>query len=538
MRIKYLKNGQQFAIDESNADVILEEKKVGQRTTIVLTAQEDVELDQAELFIPFTLNNEDLYFLNGYQSWTDTKEFKLSKRLRNLNHGPLLLSKMFSLREYGDINFYQYSNNKSHGYDVFYSKGKNESFIFNLNFKNAYLIIELIKNKKDSVHLISDTKGIKVKKGEKVIVFDYCFYDKFEEGLKAYQEAFPKLNVEKLFGYTSWYNYYQNINEEIILRDLDALDERFNLCQIDDGYETFVGDWLDVDPVKFPNGLKPIVEKIHSKGLKAGLWLAPFAAETKSKVYQEHRDWIRKDEKGNEIKAGCNWSGFYLLDLENPEVVDYIKKFLTHYMDLGFDFFKLDFLYSAGLAHYDGKSRCQAQFEAYRLLRNILKGKLILGCGANVINSYQNFDYLRIGPDVSLIFDDAVYMRILHRERVSTKVTLQNTIFRSFMNDRLFGNDPDVFLLRDENMKMSLDQRKALTKINALFGSVLLMSDDIATYDEEKKAVLADALNIFRNGVVDEYKLEGGIISVKYHVGKENHAFDYSIKKGVLSNER
>ena len=84
MRIKYLKNGQQFAIDESNADVILEEKKVGQRTTIVLTAQEEVELDQAELFIPFTLNNEDLYFLNGYQSWTDTKEFKLSKVLCEL----------------------------------------------------------------------------------------------------------------------------------------------------------------------------------------------------------------------------------------------------------------------------------------------------------------------------------------------------------------------------------------------------------------------------------------------------------------------
>lgn len=538
MRIKYFKNGQQFVASEANEDLELVAKQVGPRTTITLLAKEDLLLDQAEEFVPFNVNRQDLYFLNGYQSWTDTKEFKLSKRLRNIKHGPLLISKLFSLREYGDINFYKYSNNKSHGYDVFYSKGQHESFAFNLNYKNAYLIFELIKNKRDHIHLISDTKGIKVKKGEELVIFDYCFYDKYQEGLKAFKENFPKLNVEKLFGYTSWYNYYQNINEEIILRDLDALDSRFNLCQIDDGYETFVGDWMDVDPVKFPNGLKPIVDKIHSKGLKAGLWLAPFAAETKSKVYQEHRDWIRKDENGKEIKAGCNWSGFYLLDLEKPEVVDYIKTFLKHYVDMGFDFFKLDFLYSAGLANYEGKSRCQAQFAAYKLLREILKGKLILGCGANVINSYQNFDYLRIGPDVSLIFDDALYMRMLHRERVSTKVTLQNTIFRSFMNDRWFGNDPDVFLLRDENMKMSLDQRKALTKINALFGSVLLMSDDIATYNDEKKAILEEALNLFRNAVVDEYQTQDKQILVKYHVGDEKHEFIYDINKGVMSNER
>ena len=41
------------------------------------------------------------------------------------------------------------------------------------------------------------------------------------------------------------------------------------------------------------------------------------------------------------------------------------------------------------------------------------------------------FDYLRIGADVTLIFDDVWFMRHLHRVRISTKMSLQNTIYRS-----------------------------------------------------------------------------------------------------------
>ena len=56
--------------------------------------------------------------------------------------------------------------------------------------------------------------------------------------LSASIAAFAPLPAKKLFGYTSWYNYYQNINESIILRDLDALDSRFELFQIDAATET------------------------------------------------------------------------------------------------------------------------------------------------------------------------------------------------------------------------------------------------------------------------------------------------------------
>ena len=537
MRISYLKDHKKRITQASNSDITISEVRDGNRTTIKLVANEDITLLKADVSYPWHVNFKDLYFLNGYQSWTDTKEYKLAKQLRDVRKCPHIIAHMFSLAQYGDAPFYRYSIRKSHGYDVFCSRGQHESFLFNLNYKTAYLIIELIKDR-SSLHLISDVKGLKVSKGQEVTVFDYCYYDNYEKGLKAYFEAFPKKDIKKILGYTSWYNYYENINEEIILRDLEALDNRFDIFQIDDGYETFVGDWEDVDSVKFPNGLKLIVDKIHQKGLKAGLWLAPFVAESKSKVYREHPDWIRKDKKGRPIKAGCNWSGFYLLDLEKPEVVYYIKKCLTHYMDMGIDFFKLDFLYSAGLAEYEGKTRCQAQGEAYHLLREILRDKLILGCGANVINSYENFDYLRIGPDVSLLFDDIFYMKLLHRERVSTKVTLQNTIYRSFMNNHLFGNDPDVFLLRDDNIKLSKGQKEALSKLNALFGNVLFTSDDIATYNEEKKRLFDEAVNLFYNAHERRYVTKGKLVYITYELDGKQQQLVYDTKKGVFVDAR
>ena len=538
MQINYLKNGKKYSSSNSCEDFELEVVNKDSKTSVALHAKNDIELISAIDVLTIPTSKNDLYFLNGYQSWTDTKEFKLSDRLRNIKKSPHLITHIYAMKAYGDIHFYKYSINKSHGYDVFYSKGEHESFIYNLNMDVAYLIIELVKNKKNTVRLISDLEGYKLKKGESVLVFNYHHFSSYEEGLESFDKDFPLINKEKLFGYTSWYNYYQNINEEIILRDLKALDSRFNLFQIDDGYETFVGDWLDVDGRKFPNGLEPIVKEIHDRGYKAGIWLAPLVAEAKSKLYKEHHDWIRKDKNNKPIIAGGNWSKHYALDLEKEEVRSYIRDCLEHYMKMGFDFFKLDFLYAAGLPSYEGKTRCMAQKEAYNFLRDILKDKLILGCGANLLNSYGSFDYLRIGPDVSLKFDDVAYMRLFHRERPSTKVTLQNTIFRSIFDQRLFANDPDVFLLRDDNIGLSFEQREALTTINALFGSVLMTSDNIAGYDEKKKEILAHALDIFEHAKDKSFVKHDKYIDVKYKLHDKEHSFTYDTKKGVLTNVR
>lgn len=534
MEFSYLKKGK-LVKSSHPLDLDIDIKIQNNHIKVLAKAKCDLTLVEARKKFTLTVVPGQEAFFNGYQSWTDSKEVKLEAKEKNIYKSPSMVVKAFSMDKYGDAPFYKYDNHILHGYDICYSKGPNGFFIYNLNFKNAYLLFEYDKRSKE-LTLISDVKGIQVKEKEEVVIMDYIFTYDYAEGLDLFNKQFPRRNLKKYFGYTSWYNYYQNINEEIILRDLDGVDNRFNLFQIDDGFETFVGDWFDIDKKKFPNGLKPIVDKIHSKGLTAGVWLAPFVAEKESRLYKEHYDWIKKDEHGNPVSAGGNWSGQYSLDLENPDVVKYIKDFLNYYMELGFDFFKLDFLYGSSIVVPEGYSRCQYQFKAYKLLKDTLKGKIILGCGANIINSYGNFDYLRVGMDVSLDWDDKMYMRLFHRERPSTKATLQNTIFRSLFNDRLFGNDPDVFLLRDDNIKMNDEQKHSLAIINSLFSGVLMTSDDIGKYDEKKQAQLNVVLNNFLHATNQTFEKKGDLIHISYEIEGQMKVYVYDYKRGVLND--
>ena len=521
-----------------NDDLSLLIRDQAGRRTVTLRAKRDLALlDYREAGHDFPTwtgdGRSDLFFLNGYQSWTDTKETLLTETERDVTRLPKAVVSRFALDRYGDATFYRYGKDVLHGYDLFYRRGERECFFANLNGENANLLFN-VQRPTGELTLVSDVAGATVAAGEEFTLCDYLYSSSISDGLSAFRAAFTPRKAEKLLGYTSWYNYYQNVNEQILTRDLASLDERFDLFQIDDGYETFVGDWLDVDPVKFPNGLAPFVERAHERGIRAGIWLAPFVAESKSRLFTERPDLLRKDENGQPILCGSNWSGFYALDLDNPEAKEYIRRCLSHYAEMGFDFFKLDFLYAACLPVYPGKTRARAASDAFAFLRECLGDKLILGCGAPLFPAAGKFDYMRIGPDVSLKFDDAWFMRVMHRERISTKVTLQNTVYRSVLDGVLFGCDPDVFLLRDENLQLSPARRNALLTLNALFGRLLMTSDNIADYDYEKREMLSQALSLFRRAKVVGYEREGDLIRITYAQNGQETEIRYDTRKGVL----
>ena len=154
----------------------------------------------------------------------------------------------------------------------------------------------------------------------------------------------------------------------------------------------------------------------------------------------------------------------------------------------GFDLVKLDFLYGVAPFGTETESRAARMQRAMALLRRVCGEKLILGCGVPLMPSFGVVDYCRIGCDVSLDWDDKFYMRWIHRERVSTRQAIGNTIFRRQLNGRAFGSDPDVFFLRTENCKLTDVQKAALAEAGALFSGILLTSDNPADYTPEMRA--------------------------------------------------
>ena len=529
MDIIYRVMGKEYQTDCSDDRIRIEDGFRGGVRKTVVTALVDLELQNAEIFMPWKFNLTDMFMTNGYQSWTETREFIAGEYLTNLAKRPKLLDDKFHFRAYGSQAFWPTKSGVYQGFDFSYIKGKTPIFIGSRNFRNAYLLIRFEPNE-EQIHLISDCEGKSLKAGESFTLFDF----EIAENGTQYFSSFHPVTDKKLIGYTSWYNHYQDINEEKIETALDRIDPRFELFQIDDGYEAFVGDWMDVNKEKFPHGLAPIVEKIHQKGMLAGIWLAPFVVESKAKLASEHPDWIAKNSKGEKIHSGFNWSGDSPLDFNCPEAVEYIRQVLRHYVELGFDFFKLDFLYAINLKRLDGKTRCETSEFAYSLLREELGDKLILGCGATLANAFERFDFCRVGPDVSLIFDDIPHMRLMHPERVSTKITLMNTIFRSPLDGHMFQNDPDVFMLRSDNVKMPFYKRSALTQLNALFGSLLMTSDDTSEYDDRQKSVLENAIRLFRSGKALSYRREDMTVEIRYEVDGQEKTTCYDMQMGAF----
>ena len=503
----------------------------GSRTRVMLKTKRPLKLKAAYIVEPYVYESGSMVFVNGYQSWTETREYDSRTWLHSLDRVADPLVEKYHFREYGDSWFVKYDRNCFHGFT--YSYVRHTTGLADLwgsyNEENAFLIIRHEKDK-GRVVLQSDVQG-RVVNG-KFPLFDYVKLsgEVFDIQEKYFAE-YGTCDAKPLRGYTSWYNDYQDISEEKLLKALAGIDkEKYDLFQIDDGYETFVGDWLDIDKEKFPNGLKGLVDKIHEKGLLAGIWLAPFVAELKSRVVKEHPDWIRK-KKGGNVFAGCNWSGDVVLDIRKSEVREYIRKALEYYMYMGFDFFKLDFLYAAALCVGDGmRTRAEAMRQAMQFLREILKDKLILGCGVPLSSAFNLVEYCRVGPDLGLDRDDRMYMRFMHRERVSTKTTVQNTIYRHAMDGHVFRCDPDVYLLRDDNIKLIKRQKEAIVTIDHLFGALYLTSDNVAEYDPEKLAVLREAQKLSGARVIDIIRRgsKGPFIDIIYELEGRRHALRYN----------
>lgn len=102
--------------------------------------------------------------------------------------------------------------------------------------------------------------------------------------------------------------------------------ERFVL---DDGWFTgrrddkkALGDW-QVDPDVWPDGLHPLIERVHGRGMDFGLWVEPEMISPDSDLARAHPSWILGGG------AGPTWRWQRVLDLSNPDAAGYLLERLS-----------------------------------------------------------------------------------------------------------------------------------------------------------------------------------------------------------------
>lgn len=155
-------------------------------------------------------------------------------------------------------------------------------------------------------------------------------------------------------GWSSWNTYRVNISADLIKKQADAMlqqglkDVGYQYINIDDGY--FGGrdskGQLLIHPLRFPNGLQPVVSHIHKLGFKAGIY-----SDAGRNTCGNYWD---KDEKG----AGV---GLYEHDQQDANFF---------FKDLKFDFIKIDFC--GGDAPQNTEHLQLDEQERYTAIRNAI----------------------------------------------------------------------------------------------------------------------------------------------------------------------
>ena len=503
-------------------DVSLKISTEGDVFSASLTAKREIRIDHLRAVFACPFDPSDKLFLNGYQSWTDSHEHFIADKMRGIDHIPLLVARKYAFSQYGDYNFVKYGTEPGHmhGWSYGYIRnGKQFRFIGSLAEDSGFTLIRVDTERQEltvekdcrGVYLDGASDGLRLllTEGEENAVFDR-YFDLLGVKLRP--------DVRKIFGYTSWYRHYDNISMPVIREDLEGMQSqryKADVFQIDDGYQTATGDWLSADPEKFPEGMKAAADLIRDAGILPGIWIAPFVCEEKSTLFQEHPDWIVKDANGLPVKGGSNWSGFYALDLYHEGVRSYLREvFRTVTQEWGFKLLKLDFLYAVCIVPRRDKTRGQIMADGMQFLREIAGDALILGCGVPLASAFGRVDYCRIGCDVTLDWDDMPHMRLMHRERVSTRNTVLDSVFRRQLNGRAFLNDPDVFLLRDTQNRMTADQKLCLAEVNALCGGVLFTSDNVGDYNDDQKKILDRIMRLREDGELIGAEVSNGLLKL------------------------
>jgi hypothetical protein len=384
-------------------------------------------------------------------------------------------------------------------------------------FSHTQLICDKAESRMLSYEAFCDLDGIFLDKKASVesekILLD--FSDSFE-AIERYASLAARTGGGKgkqspLTGWCSWYYFYESVSEADILKNIEFITvNKLNVSTvlIDMGWEERLGSWYPGS--KFPHGMKWLADKIHSAGLKAGLWLSPFWVENRSEIHREHPEWLLRDKAGRLLVFNCHIDG-YVIDTTIPEARGWIRDIFKKVVaEWGFDLVKIDFLRAVSLFPEARYSKNVTRAEALRLgLEAVREGAgeetFIIACGGHYGPTLGIANANRTSNDIGANWE-------------SFKKTFKKNILRYWMHQRWWINDPDCLVIRSKDEgeggriagypghtpKGSFNdiEVETITTVFQSLEAMIFLGDDLPLLSPEKILKLRDMLAVKRKGEV------------------------------------
>jgi len=304
-----------------------------------------------------------------------------------------------------------------------------------------------------------------------------------------------RINGWNPVGWCSWYHYFGKLGWPDVIENLDAAaaDRKafpFDVFQVDDGYETEIGDWLSAKP-GYPD-LGGLARAIKERRFRAGIWAAPFSAAETSRLFAEHPDWMVA-ENGRPKPCYKGWGRtIYALDTTRPDVKRWLDTTFRTLRRAGFTYLKIDFLFAAAMRGERRKpvTPVQAYREGLRVIRRAAGRDFVLGCGAPLLPSVGLVDGMRIGEDT------APYWKTKPSgfQGPNAYFALKNALMRQFMHRAFWLNDPDCLLVRDREIELTRNERELYALTAGALDNMVVDSDRLSLLGPAEKDLLGRAL--------------------------------------------
>jgi len=285
-------------------------------------------------------------------------------------------------------------------------------------------------------------------------------------------QKFANLAPTPPMGWNSWNTFQTNISEQLVKDIADVMvssgmkDAGYTYLVLDDGWMAMdrdpkTGDLLP-DPKKFPNGLKPVIDYVHSKGLKFGLYNC----------------------------AGTKTCAGY------PGTRGYEYQDARLYASLGTDYLKFDWCNTEGI---NAKEAYSTMSKALKTAdRPIVFSLCEWGNNQPWLWAEPIGQLWRTTGDITAQFDGIKKYENWHANGVMTIVDMQDTL-RKYAGPNHW-NDPDML---EVGNGLTPAQNRSHFSLWAMLAAPLIAGNDLRKMSQETRAVLTnnDVIAVNQDGL-------------------------------------
>lgn len=212
--------------ENANFELVLDVSDAFIKAKVI--AKKKITMHRFDLNFEYRYKEGDRFYSNGYQSWTTSREYGVCDRMRDII--PIAKGRLKNLAGISaDCRFVDFPTAPgkfiSHCY-TYVKNGRDLTLVGSLTERQGFTVFYTDMTR-DTFTLSKDVEGVTLIPGEEYALFDVVILSGAYDAV--FDEYFKRMGVQKpvidhMSGYTSWYNYFQKIDEKIILRDLNALD--------------------------------------------------------------------------------------------------------------------------------------------------------------------------------------------------------------------------------------------------------------------------------------------------------------------------